>query len=301
MLIVYCKRSDEEENNHFVHYLFAINDGLCQVRDPGKDASVDEHYDQVFHLARKYCIIPGCRKELELLCTDTGYLPQESHIPEAIGFSESFYTGTKAPLQISMATEHDSMLFQPEDDSGWSCGPFTIVKVLETLLQLERNGKTKFLGKRAHFRLETESWKALKRQVVATDRTDDFLSITSDPPTKSTYFHLGTVWPQVTTTNSREDMFQLEITVLQFCIDKILTSYLDLKMLNEVFGRVPCNSSFKKDEVVYVKSMIQQSNEKLAPFKWYNHAPLGQISGCIKIDKMLKNKLYLMIALLESN
>ena len=36
---------------------------------------------------------------------------------------------------------HDSMLFQPEDDSGWSCGPFTIVKVLETLLQLERNGK----------------------------------------------------------------------------------------------------------------------------------------------------------------
>ena len=35
-----------------------------------------------------------------------------------------------------MATEYDSMLFQPEDDSGWSCGPFTIVKMLETLLQL---------------------------------------------------------------------------------------------------------------------------------------------------------------------
>ena len=93
-----------------------------------------------------------------------------------------------------MATEHDSMLFQPADDSRWSCGPFTIVKVLETVLQLERNGKTKFLGKWAHFRLETESWKALKRQVTATDRTDDFSSIT-----KSTYFHLGTVWPQVTT------------------------------------------------------------------------------------------------------
>ena len=29
-LILYCKRPDEEENNHFVHYLFAINDGLCQ-------------------------------------------------------------------------------------------------------------------------------------------------------------------------------------------------------------------------------------------------------------------------------
>ena len=106
-------------------------------------------------------------------------------------------------------------------------------------IRKESNGNIIFLGKRAHFRLETESWKALKRQVAATDRTDDFLSITSDPTTKSTYFHLGTVWPQVTTTNSREDMFQLEITVLQFCIDKILTSYLDLKMLNEVFGRVP--------------------------------------------------------------
>ena len=47
-------------------------------------------------------------------------------------------------------------------------------------------------------------------------------------------------------------------------------------MLNEVFGRVPCNSSFKKDEVVYVNSMIQQMNEKLAPFKWYNHAPKHQ-------------------------
>jgi len=124
--------------------------------------------------------------------------------------------------------------------------------------------------------------------VVATDRTDDLLSVTSDPPTKSTYFHLGIVWPQVTTTNSSEDMFQLEITFLQFCIDKILSSYLDFKKLNEVFGRLPCNSSFKKDDVVNVKSMIQQSNEKLAPFKWYNHAPLGQISGCIKIDKKLK-------------
>ena len=60
------------------------------------------------------------------------------------------------------------------------------------------------------FRLETESWKVLKRQVVATNRTDDLLPVTSDPPTKSTYFHLGTVWPQVTMTNSCEDMFQLE-------------------------------------------------------------------------------------------
>ena len=95
---------------------------------------------------------------MEFLFTDTGYLPQESHIPEEIGLMESFYTVTKAPLQISMATEHDSILFQPEDDIGWSCGPFTFVKVLETLLQLERNGNTKFLGKRAHL---LSSWNSL--------------------------------------------------------------------------------------------------------------------------------------------
>ena len=59
-------------------------------------------------------------------------------------------------------------------------------------------------------------------------------------------------------------------------------------MLNEIFGRVPCNPFFKKDDVVYIKSMIQQSNEKLAPFKCYNHATLGHISGFIKIDKKLK-------------
>ena len=137
--------------------------------------------------------------KLDLLCKDTGYLPHKYHIPEEIGSLESFCTGSKAPLQIIMATEHDSMFFQPEDDNGWSFGPFTIVKVLETLLQLERtNGKTKFLGNRAQFRLETESWKVLKRQVVATDRKDNLLSVTSDPPTKSTYFYLGTVWHQVT-------------------------------------------------------------------------------------------------------
>ena len=36
-----------------------------------------------------------------------------------------------------MATEHDYMFFQPEDDSGWSCGPFTIVKVEITVVQFD--------------------------------------------------------------------------------------------------------------------------------------------------------------------
>ena len=74
-------------------------------------------------------------------------------------------------------------------------------------------------------------------------------------------------------------------------------------MLNEVFGRLTCNSSSKKDDVINVKSMIQQMNEKVAPFKWYNYAPLGHISGCITIDKKLKKYFVThdMIALLESN
>ncbi len=71
-------------------------DYVKSSHDPGKDASVDEHYDQLFHLARKNCIIPGRTKQLELLSTDTEYLPQETHIPEETGLSESFYTGTIA-------------------------------------------------------------------------------------------------------------------------------------------------------------------------------------------------------------
>ena len=108
-------------------------------------------------------------------------------------------------------------------------------------------------------------------------------------PSQHTFILEQPVWPQVTTTNIREDMFQLKITVLQFCIDKVFSSYLNLKFFNEVFGRFPCNSSFNRDDVVNVKSMIQQMNEKVAPFKWYNHAPLGQKSECIEIDKKLKN------------
>ena len=58
------------------------------------------------------------------------------------------------------------------------------MRVLENLLQLERKGMAKqnFLANGvARFHLETESWKALKCQVVATGRADVFLFITSDP------------------------------------------------------------------------------------------------------------------------
>ena len=47
-------------------------------------------------------------------------------------------------------------------------------------------------------------------------------------------------------------MFQLEITVLHFCIDKTLSSYLDLKILNEVFVQAHILSSLKTDALAYV-------------------------------------------------
>ena len=62
VIIVYCKRSSCG-NNHFVHYIFDLKEGICQIRDPAEAATVQEHLDQVFHLARKYCIIPGCKRE----------------------------------------------------------------------------------------------------------------------------------------------------------------------------------------------------------------------------------------------
>ena len=66
-----------------------------------------------------------------------------------------------------MATSHDSLLYQPEGDTGWSCGPFTVVKFLESLLQLERNGETKFFRCRAQFRLENCNWKQLYGMIVS--------------------------------------------------------------------------------------------------------------------------------------
>ena len=99
MLIFYCKS---------VHYLFAINDGLCQVRDPGKDASFDEHNDQEFHLARKNCIIPGCCRQMELYRTDTGYLPQEYHTPEEIGLSDRPKKGLKEIATKTLAVIEQS-------------------------------------------------------------------------------------------------------------------------------------------------------------------------------------------------
>ena len=190
VIIVYCKRSSCG-NNHFVHYIFGLKEGICQIRNPAEAATVQEHLDQVFHLARKYCIIPGCKREKEIASWDA-YLPIHAYKPQQVIQSESFYHSTKAPLQVFMATSHDSLLYQPEGDTGWSCGPFTVVKFLESLLQLERNGETKFFGCRAQFRLENCNWKQLDGMVVSSDHVG-FPSKVPHVKNMDNFFGLGTV------------------------------------------------------------------------------------------------------------
>ena len=108
--------------------------------------------------------------------------------------SESFYHSTKAPLQVFMATSHDSLLYQPEGDTGWSCGPFTVVKFLGSLLHLERNGETKFFGYRARFRLvENCNWKQLDGMVISSDHVG-FPSKVPHVKKMDNFFGLGTVW-----------------------------------------------------------------------------------------------------------
>ena len=43
------------------------------------------------------------------------------HLKKLVYRNLSILAPKHRQLQIVMATEHDSMLFQPEDDNGWSC------------------------------------------------------------------------------------------------------------------------------------------------------------------------------------
>ena len=62
----------------------------------------------------------------------------------------------KGPLKCFIAKHADSKIFQPTKDGGWSCGPFTIVKFMELLLQLRYSGETNFMGKRSESRLSKD-------------------------------------------------------------------------------------------------------------------------------------------------
>ena len=59
-----------------MHYLFAINDGFCQVRDPGKDASLDE----IYHKIRN----PQLKKDslLKGLILRRHLVQKQKHMPE---------------------------------------------------------------------------------------------------------------------------------------------------------------------------------------------------------------------------
>jgi hypothetical protein len=95
-----------------VHYLFAINDGLCQVCDSRKDSSFDERYGQMFLLAHKYCIIPGCTKQLELVCTA---------LSQATRSAEHLCTDISGPYR-KLIIGNDFWILNADDNSGkaWS-------------------------------------------------------------------------------------------------------------------------------------------------------------------------------------
>ena len=58
-----------------------------------------------------------------------------------------------------------------------------------------------------------------------------------------TFFGLGTVWSkQSLKVLTKLEKVQMEKAVVAFCIKKVVqNSFMDLKMLNETFGKPPCN------------------------------------------------------------
>ena len=146
--------------------------------------------------------------------------PSHAYKPQQVIQSESFYHSTEAPLQVFMATSHDSLLYQPEGDTGWSCGTFTVVKILESLLQLERNGETKFFGCRAQFRLENCNWKQLDGMVVSSDH----VGFPSKVPHVKKMVNFFALEPLKFLTN--KENVQIEEAVVAFSIKKVVQNLI---------------------------------------------------------------------------
>ena len=65
------------------------------------------------------------------------------------------------PYRLTVNTEdrrRGSGLFQ---QNGWTCGPLTVVKFIDTLFRLKLNHDVKFLGPRARQRIVEEKWNTL--------------------------------------------------------------------------------------------------------------------------------------------
>jgi len=111
------------------------------------------------------------------------------------------------------------------------------VKLLESLLQLERNAETKFFGCQAQFCLENCNWKQLHGMIVSSDHVGN-LSKIRHVKNMDNFFSLGTVWSKKSLkVLTKKEKVQMEKAVLAFCIKKFVqNSFMDLKMLNETFG-----------------------------------------------------------------
>ena len=63
------------------------------------------------------------------------------------------------PFKISMSPRNKSTLFQ--QDTTWTCGPYTVVKVVKSILRLHFDEGIPFSGIRANQRLVNEDWLTL--------------------------------------------------------------------------------------------------------------------------------------------
>ena len=63
------------------------------------------------------------------------------------------------PFKISVSPRNKSTLFQ--QDTTWTCGPYTVVKVVQTILRLHFDEGIPFSSICANQRLVNEDWLAL--------------------------------------------------------------------------------------------------------------------------------------------
>jgi hypothetical protein len=108
---------------------------------------------------------------------------------------------------------------------GWTCGPTTIVKVMQTLLTLHHKRNCLFDGPRWRERLERDGWNRLGTAVCS-------------PRVLEAAMDTFVVWDKYYDAN--------DDAILDYCCDTLLSSGMDGKAVKELFQRPP-DSAVKVD------------------------------------------------------
>jgi len=118
--------------------------------------------------------------------------------------------GRLYPFKISVSPKNKSTLFQ--QDTTWTCGPYTVVKVVQTILRLHFDEGIPFSGIRANQRLVNEDWLTLGNMKLDIQHTVTPVEGVSQ------------VWNGVATDND----------ILSYIADTLLISFQDKKCLMEL-------------------------------------------------------------------